>query len=200
MKRALLVVMLAAQGRALSLAELERMAVAASPTLAQSESEVRAAAGRALQAGAYPNPVVGASGDHVAGGPILRGGDLGVFVEQRVVMAGKLGLQRGAAEQGRVAASHLQEAERLRVLTTIRALYYRALGEQRLIALRKDMAALAGRTAKTRRELANWGKRIVRTCWRRTSKRSARSWEWRWRGMRSIKLGARLRLWWGSRT
>lgn len=157
MKRALLAVMLAVQGRALSLAELERMAVAASPSLAQSESEVRAAAGRALQAGAYPNPVLGASGDHVAGGPVLRGGDLGAFVEQRVVMAGKLGLQRGAADQGRVAAGHLQDAERLRVLTTTRALYYRALGEQRLVALRKDMAALTGRTAKTRRELANLG-------------------------------------------
>ena len=61
-----LVVMLAVQGRALTLAELERMAVAASPSLAQSQSEVRAAAGRALQAGLYPNPVLGASGDQVS--------------------------------------------------------------------------------------------------------------------------------------
>jgi cobalt-zinc-cadmium efflux system outer membrane protein len=149
--------MLAVHGRALTLAELERMAVAASPTLAQSQSEVRAAAGRALQAGAYPNPVLGASGDHVAGGPVLRGGDLGGFIEQRVVVAGKLGLQRAAADQSRLAAGHLQEAERLRALTGIRVLYYRALGEQRLLAVRKDMAELAGRTAKTRRELANLG-------------------------------------------
>jgi outer membrane protein, heavy metal efflux system len=131
--------------------------VAASPTLAQSQSEVRAAAGRALQAGAYPNPVIGASGDHVAGGPVLRGGDLGGFVEQRVVMGGKLGLSRRAAEQSGVAAGHLQEAERLRVLTTIRGLYYRALGEQRLVAVRQEMAEVAGRTAKTRRELVNLG-------------------------------------------
>jgi len=143
--------------QALTLAELERMAVAASPGLAQSQSEVRAAAGRALQAGLYPNPVVGASGDHVAGGPVLRGGDLGGFVEQRVVMAGKLWLQRGAAEQGRVAAGHMQEAERLRVLITIRELYYRALGEQQIVAARQDMAEVASRTAKTRRELANLG-------------------------------------------
>ncbi len=125
--------------------------------MAQSESDVRAAAGRALQAGAYPNPVVGASGDHVAGGPVLRGGDLGGFIEQRVVTAGKLGLQRGAAEQNRAAAGHLQDAERLRVLTTIRQLYYRALGEQRLVAVRQKMAELSARMAKTRRELANLG-------------------------------------------
>ena len=141
----------------ITLAELEQMAVAASPSVAQSQSDVRATAGRALQAGAYPNPVVGASGDHVAGGPILRGGDLGGFVEQRVVTAGKLGLQRGAAEQNRVAAGHMQEAERLRVLTTIRELYYQALGEQRLVAVRKEMVEVASRTAKTRRELANLG-------------------------------------------
>src|ERR1019366_10205440 len=100
MKRLWLVIALAVPvfaQQALTLPELERMAVAASPGFAQSQSEVRAAAGRALQAGLYPNPVLGASGDHVAGGPILRGGDLGGFVEQRVVMAGKLGLQRKAA-------------------------------------------------------------------------------------------------------
>ena len=143
--------------QSLTLAELERRAVAASPSLAQSQSEVRAAAGRAQQAGLYPNPVLGASGDHVAGGPILRGGDLGGFVEQRVVMAGKMGLDRKAAAQTHVAAGQLQEATRLRVLTTIRELYYQALGAQRLVAIRKEMADLAGRAAKTRRELVNLG-------------------------------------------
>lgn len=141
----------------LALADLERMALAASPSLEQRAAEVRAAAGRARQAGLYPNPVLGASGDHVAGGPILRGGDLGGFVEQRVVTAGKLGWSRKSAEQSRVAAEQMQETARLRVLTTIRTLYYRALGEQRLIAVRKEMTDLAARTAQTRRELANLG-------------------------------------------
>jgi cobalt-zinc-cadmium efflux system outer membrane protein len=140
-----------------TLADLERMALAASPSLQQSAADVRAAAGRAQQAGLYPNPVLGASGDHVAGGPIMRGGDLGGFVEQRVVTAGKLGLARRAGEQMRLAAEHTQETERLRVLTTIRGLYYQALGEQRSIGVRKDMAELAGRAAETWRELANLG-------------------------------------------
>jgi len=51
----------------------------------------------------------------------------------------------------------MQEAERLRVLITIRELYYRALGEQQIVAARQDMAEVASRTAKTRRELANLG-------------------------------------------
>jgi len=141
----------------MTLADLERMALAASPSLQQTAADVRAATGRAKQAGLYPNPVIGASGDHVAGGPILRGGDIGGFIEQRVVTAGKLGLARKAGEQTRLAAEHTQETERLRVLTAIRSLYYQALGEQRLMAVRKDMAELAGRTVKTWRELANLG-------------------------------------------
>ena len=133
------------------------MALAASPSLEQRAADVRAAAGRARQAGAYPNPVLGASGDHVAGGPVQRGGILGGFVEQRLVTAGKLGLSRKSAEQTRAAAEQMQEHGRLQVLTAIRGLYYQALGEQRLIATRKNMADLAARTAKTWRELANLG-------------------------------------------
>jgi cobalt-zinc-cadmium efflux system outer membrane protein len=140
-----------------TLADLERMAVEASPSLQQSAAEVRAAEGRAKLAGVYPNPVLGTSGDHIAGGPILRGGSIGGFVEQRVVTGGKLGLSRKAAEQTRVAAEQLGEAERLRVVTTVRQLYYQALGEQRLIAVRKEMAEVAERTAKTWGELANLG-------------------------------------------
>ena len=124
----------------------------------------------------------------------------GMFVEQRVVMAGKLGLQRRAAEQSRQAAGHLQEAERLRVLITIRGLYYRALGEQRLVKLRQDMGR--GLRHGRRRRDANWriwGRRIDRMCWLRISKRSGRSWASRWRGMRSRKPGRRSRRSWGSR-
>jgi cobalt-zinc-cadmium efflux system outer membrane protein len=141
----------------LTLADLERMALAASPSIKERVADVQAAAGRARQAGFYPNPVLGASGDHVAGGPIQRGGDLGGFVEQRVVTAGKLGLARRAGDQMRQAAEQAQAAEQLRVLTAIRGLYYQALGEQRLIAIRSDLAELAERAAKTRRELANLG-------------------------------------------
>jgi len=141
----------------LRLEDLERMALAASPVLAQSDAEIRSAAGLARQAGAYPNPVLGASGDHVAGGPDLRGGDLGGFVEQRIVTGGKLGLARSAADQRRRAAEQMREAGRLRVLTEIRSLYYQALGEQRLLELRKEMSDLAGRTAKTLHDLNNLG-------------------------------------------
>src|SRR6185295_533285 len=126
-----------------TLADLERMALAASPSLEQRAADVRAAAGRAKQAGLYPNPGLGTNGEHVAGGPVMRGGTIGGFFEQRLVTAGKLSLARRSAEQTRVVTEQMQEIERLRVLTTIRMLYYQALGEQRLIAKRKEMADLA---------------------------------------------------------
>jgi outer membrane protein TolC len=47
----------------LTLADLERMALERNPTIGQTQADVRAAAGRAQQAGLYPNPTVSAVGD-----------------------------------------------------------------------------------------------------------------------------------------
>ena len=98
-----------------TLAELERMALAANPALMQRAADVRAAEGRVKQAGLYPNPVMGSSGEHIAGGPVLRGGTIGGFVEQRIVTAGKLGLARRSADQTRQASLQMRESEKLRV-------------------------------------------------------------------------------------
>ena len=82
----------------------------------------------------------------------LRGGTIGGFFEQRVITGGKLGLSRKSEEQIRQAAEHMQETNRLQVLTTVRRLYYQALGEQRLISVRKDLAGVAERTDQGVRE------------------------------------------------
>jgi outer membrane protein TolC len=47
----------------LTLADLERMALQANPTLAQAQAAIRAAEGRRVQAGLWPNPVVGYTGE-----------------------------------------------------------------------------------------------------------------------------------------
>ena len=135
--------------------DLERMALSASPSLRQSAAEVRAAAGRVRQAGLYPNPMLGFTGDHNT--PALDGGSLGGFAEQRIVTGGKLGLDRKAADQDRLGAEEMAKAERLRVIAAIDALYYRGLGEQRLLDVRIRMAQLTQTTAATWRELANLG-------------------------------------------
>src|SRR5262245_4003585 len=43
----------------LRLEDLERMALAKNPTLSQAQASIRAADGRQIQAGLYPNPLVG---------------------------------------------------------------------------------------------------------------------------------------------
>ena len=53
-------------GAHLSLADLERMALGASPLIGQAKALVDAAAGRAQQAGLWPNPSFGANGEHVS--------------------------------------------------------------------------------------------------------------------------------------
>ena len=55
------------------LEELEQMALANNPTVAQVQANLRVAAGLARQAGLYPNPTVGYYGDEIRGG-YLGGG------------------------------------------------------------------------------------------------------------------------------
>ncbi|MEX2261074.1 MAG: TolC family protein [Bryobacteraceae bacterium] len=141
----------------LRLEDLERMALANNPTLGQAAAEVQAAAGRARQAGLYPNPIIGATGDEIARGPIIRGGELGGFFEQRIVTGGKLGLSRRVAEQDRAAAEAAEKGQRQRVLNAVRSLYYQALGEQKLLQVRTELARLAGQVVRISRELGNVG-------------------------------------------
>src|SRR5437016_3130459 len=49
----------------LSLPDLEKMALYRNPTLAQAAAQVGASHGKALQAGLYPNPVVGYTSDQI---------------------------------------------------------------------------------------------------------------------------------------
>src|SRR5580704_10337003 len=69
----------------LTLEQLQEMALGNNPTLAQAKAGVRAAAGRSRQAGLWPNPTIGYSGDEIRGGS-YGGGEHGVFVQQNVIL------------------------------------------------------------------------------------------------------------------
>src|SRR5262245_26757806 len=80
-------------GKALTLGDLEAMALRGNPTLAQAAAQVAASRGKAPQAGLYPNPTVGYVGDQM--GAEGTAGELqGGFVQQTIVTAGKLRLSR----------------------------------------------------------------------------------------------------------
>ena len=140
-----------------TLADLERMALERNPTIGQAKADVDAAAGLAKQAGLYPNPVVSAVGEEIARGPIIRGGEIGAGFQQRIVTAGKLGLSRKVAEQGRAMTEEAAKAQRQRVLNAVRVLYYQALSDQYRIRVRTNLSRLAAEAVRISGELANVG-------------------------------------------
>src|SRR5690242_12538349 len=56
----------------ISLEELERMALANNPTVAQAEAAIRSAEGRRKQAGLWPNPIIGYEADGLAFNDVVR--------------------------------------------------------------------------------------------------------------------------------
>ena len=87
------------QPEALSLEDLERMALEQNPTLVQAAMHIQISRGEAMQAGLYPNPTVGYVAEQI--GAAGTAGELqGAFIEQEIVTAGKLRLSRAKYLQG----------------------------------------------------------------------------------------------------
>jgi outer membrane protein, heavy metal efflux system len=146
----------AAQPSALRLEDLERMALERNPTLFQAQAGVRAAQGRVTQAGLYPNPMVGYELEELTAREPGRHKNF-VWFQLPIVTAGKLGRSREVAATERTLAELQVDAQRLRVLTTVRMLYYEVLGAERLVALREDLRQLVAEAASVSEELFNVG-------------------------------------------
>jgi cobalt-zinc-cadmium efflux system outer membrane protein len=145
-----------AKGPLVSLASLQQIAVERNPTLRQADGEIRAAKARQQQAGLYPNPTVGYTGDEIRGGT-LGGGKQGFFVSQSIVTAGKLGKSRKIlGEEIRLAEIEVEE-QKMRVENAVRIGFYRVLAAQEMIEARRDMAGIAQDNAETERRLSNTG-------------------------------------------
>ncbi len=140
----------------LTLGELEQMALSSNPTLAQAAAEIRAAEGRKLQSGLYPNPTVGYQGEQIRDGT-QGGGEQGFFVSQDIVLGGKLGLSRRVFEQERKQAKAEGEEQRLRVINSVRLFYYQALAAQEMVDLRRKLSKLADDAVNTSHQLGNVG-------------------------------------------
>jgi cobalt-zinc-cadmium efflux system outer membrane protein len=142
--------------KTISLEELQQMALQNNPTFAQAAANIRAAEGRKQQSGLYPNPTVGYQGEQIRGGS-FRGGEQGFFVQQNIVMAGKLGMNRNIFEQEKKQAETEADEQKLRVITNVKMSYIQALAAQQTLDLRRDLSKLTQDAVETSRQLANVG-------------------------------------------
>jgi outer membrane protein, heavy metal efflux system len=142
--------------KTITLEELQQMALQNNPTFAQSTANIQAAEGRKKQSGLYPNPTVGYQGEQIRGGS-FHGGEQGFFVQQDIVLGGKLGLNRKIFDQELKQAQTEGEEQQLRVVTNVRMSYIQALAAQQTLELRHNLSKLADDAVETSHQLANVG-------------------------------------------
>src|SRR5216684_4175082 len=140
----------------ITLEELQQMALQTNPTFRQSAANIQAAEGRKKQSGSYPNPTVGYQGEQIRGGA-FHGGEQGIFVQQDIVLGGKLGLNRKIFDQELKQAETEAEEQKLRVVTNVRMSYIQALAAQQTLELRQNLSKLSNDAVETSHQLANVG-------------------------------------------
>jgi cobalt-zinc-cadmium efflux system outer membrane protein len=145
-----------AQGALVTLEQAQKMARESNPTLRQAEAEIRAANARQQQAGLYPNPTVGYTGDEIRGGSV-GGGKQGFFAQQTIVTAGKLRLGRDVLGKETQLATSEAEEQRIRVESAVKMAFLRVLAAQELLDARRDLAKIAQDAEDTQRRLMNTG-------------------------------------------
>ena len=140
----------------MELNQFEQFALAANPTLAQANAMVKQSAGLARQAGLLPNPSVGYMGEQIRGGA-YGGGEQGAFIQQDIVVGGKLGLRRNIYEQQRRSDEIGVTEQRYRITGDVDGTFYAALAAQAIVEVRHRLLGLAMDTVETAHQLANVG-------------------------------------------
>ena len=126
--------------KALTLSDFESIAFENNPTLARASARWRAAQWRQMQAGRYPNPVVGYHATEIGN----RGttGQQGGFVNQRFITAGKLKLDQAIVGK-EVDEAHFQfHGQEQRVLSDVRIRFYEALIAEKRVELTEDLSRI----------------------------------------------------------
>ena len=126
---------------ALSLPDLEALALQHNPTLSQAQAAVDQEQGLYRQAGLYPNPQLGYFNSSATTSGVKQSN--GLFASQEIVTAQKLCLAREAAAQEVKRLGWDQEAQRMRVLNDLRIRYYEVLGTQHGVAVAERLKKIA---------------------------------------------------------
>jgi cobalt-zinc-cadmium efflux system outer membrane protein len=147
------------EGRAMTLTELQDIALSNNPVLRQAVARVEAARGAMVQAGLYPNPTFGYQGDTI--GTADTSGYNGGFVTQQFVTAGKLELAQSSAMMEMRAAEYDLRTTRIEVATAVRRLYFSILIEQEKIRLYESIQAISDEVYQAQRTLVAGGESAV---------------------------------------
>lgn len=126
------------------------------PTITQANALVRRASEQAKQAGLYPNPSAGYQGEQIRGGN-YGGGEQGAYVQQTIVLGGKLALRRDIYHQQKQSDQVGVEEQTYRVHNDVTQAFYTALTSQAVVVVRQHLVGLALDAVETVHELANVG-------------------------------------------
>lgn len=139
-----------------NIAEFEQLALKNNPTLKQARAISAESSALARQAGLWPNPSIGYEGAEIRGGS-FHGGEQGGFVQETIVLGGKLRLRRQVFEQQHKADELGIEEQKLDVLGAVHVRFYDALAAQKIAEIRAQLLQLAMDAAATVHQLANVG-------------------------------------------
>ena len=142
--------------QAKTLANFLAMADKLNPTIAQANALVRRTSSQARQAGLYPNPTVGYQGEQIRGGS-YGGGEHGAFIQQTIVLGGKLGLRRSIYDQQKHSDEIGVEEQTIRVHSDVTQSFYSALAAQALVNVRRRLLGVTLDAVETVHQLANVG-------------------------------------------
>jgi cobalt-zinc-cadmium efflux system outer membrane protein len=138
------------------LEDLERVALQNNPTIGQADALIRSVQGRRLQAGLYPNPLVGVSADDIKARAPSQSKYF-LWVQQTIITGDKRQTLVNAVRQEQRHAEGEQEIQRQRVLNAVRVAFYEGLGLTRMVELRRDLARIAREAVEISEELFNIG-------------------------------------------
>jgi hypothetical protein len=145
------------QASLMTLGELEQLALQNNPTATAAAAGIDAARGRTRQAGAWPNPVIGYSGEELKTGDLDRRGEHGFFVEQTVPLGGKLRLSRDIFQKTVDRAEAIRDLQRLRILSPSGRRFYGVLLAERRVMVQERLAALVSEAVGVTAQLFNVG-------------------------------------------
>ena len=134
-----------------TLGELEQIAFQNNPTLARASARMQAAQGRQVQASLYPNPVVGYHATEI--GNRGTAGQQGAFVSQRIITAGKLGLDQEIVGKEIDEAHFRFHGQEQRVLSDVRVRFYDVLVAQKRVELTKALARIGAELVRSTEKL-----------------------------------------------